>query len=54
VITRERLDWIERWASGWKELLVDRSVDHYYSQLPLEVAVDMILELVEAQRSVRP
>lgn len=50
--TRERLDWIARWARGWKELLADRSLDHYYEQLPLEVAVDMILELTEAQRVV--
>ena len=46
----ERLDWIERWAAGWKEQLDGRAPELYYLFLPLEVATDMILELVNAAK----
>ena len=50
-IDQERLRWIESWAAGWRSVLTARYGDKdYYAQLPLDVAVSMIEELVAALR----
>lgn len=49
-IGEERLDWLERWAKGWQEILSARPPNRYYAELPLEVATDAMLELIEALR----
>lgn len=51
-IEPERLRWIESWATGWRSALTARYGDKdYYAQLPLDVAVSMIEELVAAVRA---
>jgi hypothetical protein len=50
-MTPERLEWIEKWLQGWddylreqREQLPGEQID--YANMPLEVAVEMGLELV--------
>lgn len=43
----ERLIWIKAWAKGWRNALTARYGDeNYYAELPLDVAISMIEELV--------
>ena len=55
VLDAERLRWIESWAKGWRSFIRMRRVAatdaDYYAQLPLDVAVSMIEELLAALRS---
>jgi len=52
LVSEERLAWIERWATGWRENLSRRPAERYYADLPLEVAADLIIELLaEARRA---
>lgn len=50
-----RLRWIETWAKGWRSFIRMRRVaafdSDYYAQLPLDVAVEMIEELVTVLKS---
>ena len=51
-MTEERLDWIERWLTGWKEMYEQHPLnpcdDNYYVRMPAETAVEMGLEMVAA------
>jgi hypothetical protein len=54
-MTPERLEWIEKWLQGWddylreqREQLPGEQID--YANMPLEVAVEMGLELVAVCR----
>lgn len=47
LLDADRLRWIKTWAKGWRSALTARYGDeNYYAELPLDVAVSMVEELV--------